>query len=210
LCVPMPGENEGGAYAKTVWSDYIDGVFVPDGGKGSVTVSSKGHVFAQCPDTSGTYWTPVSNGGAIAPNQETPLAELILNGKPCGNKKSPAIFIHSNLGITFNLNAMRANMPNISITEFSAVCGISENTPKRFARADFWVLIDGKVRFSKTAVDCSVAYPIAVPISGQDQFLTLIVTDGGAYTDPQTNEAIRPIDCDWGVFLEPRLKLQAE
>jgi hypothetical protein len=210
LCVPMPGENEGGAYAKTAWSDYIDGVFVPDGGKGPVTVSSKGHVFALCPDTSGTYWTPVSNGGAIAPNQEIPVAELILDGKSCGNKQTPAIFMHSNLGITFNLNAMRAKMPGISITEFSAICGISENTPKRFPRADFWVLVDGKVRFSKTAVNGSMAYPIIIPISDQDQFLTLMVTDGGAYTVPQTGEVIRPIDCDWGVFLEPRLKLKAE
>jgi FecR-like protein len=33
--------------------DFIDGVFVPDGGKGSVVVSSRGHTFNNCPDTSG-------------------------------------------------------------------------------------------------------------------------------------------------------------
>jgi hypothetical protein len=212
LAVPMPGENEGtkGAYIKTPWNAYIDGVFVPDGSNGPVIVSSRDHVFASCPDTSGTYWTPVSNGGLIAPNQEIPVTELILNGKTCGNKENPSIFMHSNLGITFNLEAIRTSMPNVTIMEFSAACGVSENTPKPFAQADFWVLVDGKVRFGKTAVNKSQMQSILVPISDQDQFLTLIVTDGGPQIDPQTQEKLRPIDCDWGVFLEPRLKLKAE
>ena len=94
--------------------------------------------------------------------------------------------------------------------EFSATCGIGENAPDRMPKADFWVLVDGKVRFCKTAVDKSQTHFILVPISEQDEFLTLIVSDGGPQIDPGTNEEIRPVDCDWGVFLNPRLKLQAD
>ncbi|MEN8128220.1 MAG: FecR domain-containing protein, partial [Planctomycetota bacterium] len=59
--VPVRGS---GNYVAMETPEGVDGVFVPDGGQGTVVVSSAGHVFQECPDTSGKFCWDIYNGNA--------------------------------------------------------------------------------------------------------------------------------------------------
>ena len=98
-------------------------------------------------------------------------------------------------------------MPETDTIHFQSQVGI-ERKPFRpkASNADFWVLVDGKLKFSKTQVKHKSFYSVDVELSQSDRFLTLIVTDGG---DPETRiidgVTINAIDSDWGMFAEPVL-----
>lgn len=63
--------------------------------------------------------------------------------------------------------------------------------------ADFWVLVDGIVRFKRREVNgFQGAMSVAVPIGSTDRFLTLAATDGG-----------NGIGKDWTMFGDARLEL---
>lgn len=209
----IPGEaiRQGtGDYVPITSDGLLDGIFVPDGGRGPVQVSSRGHTFDTCPDTEGVFWMPAMNGGSFAHYPGASQGLLRLGEKECGTSSRPAIFLHSNLGITFDLNAIRRMIPSAELKEFRAVCGISDSGPQRSACADFWVLTDGKVRFSQTGTGPSEIYSICVPIAKEDQYLTLMSTDGGRGTCLTVDGIPYPIDSDWCVFAEPVLTLQSK
>lgn len=199
-----------GAYEHVSWSPYIDGVFVPDGGPGPVTVSSRGDVFAQCPDTNNEFWTEITNGGQLSDPVELTPPQFRLQDQVCGTEENPAIFMHANLGITFDLQAIRAMLPHLKITGFSTVAGISENGPKRMPYADFWVLVDGQIRFSKTGGDGRATYPVSIDIDDSDCFLTLMVTDGGEEFSLMVDGIPYVLDGDWGLFAAPQLLIEPE
>jgi hypothetical protein len=70
------------------------------------------------------------------------------------------------------------------------------------AYADFWVLVDGQVRFSRKGVQVHQGGTISVVLSDQDRFLTLVTTDGGKGSPEYDN---RTSFNDWSVFGEPCL-----
>jgi len=80
---------------------------------------------------------------------------------------------------------------------FVAECGVCTEIPKNDEEIDFWVLVDGQVRFSRQdATKADGALQVSVPLDEQDRFLTLAVTEG---TDG--------IWLDLGLFAEPALEL---
>ena len=82
-----------------------------------------------------------------------------------------------NKGITFDLAAIRRALPGVRIAAFTALCGISEadRTPGNKAKASFYVLVDGVVRFTQSDLTpASGGVPIQVDLDDQDRFLTLI------------------------------------
>jgi hypothetical protein len=188
-------------YHRVLHLPYVDGVFSPDGGAGPVQVSSQKHLWPDCPKTSGTYFEDVFNGDHIPAGAKS--HGLVLNGQAFGTREHPAIALHSNAGITFDLDAMRRDMPGLEIIEFKATCGISEDVRKHLdgtekGRADFWVLVDGKKRFEAVGVDVNSKPPeISVPLAGHERFVTLVTTDGDG----------RP-NYDWCFFAEPRLEVR--
>lgn len=206
---PTPTSIGSGRFVPVHGNPFIDGIFVPDGGIGRVLVSSEGHCFENCPDTNGMYWIPALNGGQITDRQEGPMVPLLLQDKMYGDGANPAIFLHSNLGITFDLQAIRQMLPSAQITEFRAVCGISQSGPNRVPYADFWVLVDGQVRFERRGVGAAEVYDISVPIGSNDRFLTLITTDGGEEICLKDEHGVYAIDSDWAVFGVPTLVLEA-
>ena len=198
-------------YIPVTWHDYIDGVFVPDGGNGPVTVSTNGQRFASCPDTCNMFWAGISNGGQLSEPLDAPPEDLRFNNVSYANTEHPGIFMHSNLGITFDLDAIRRACPNVKITEFRAHYGICDNGPGRFPFADFWVLVDGRVHFSRKGVGARGDDEIVVPISDNDRFLTLATTDGGEEVCLRLEDGIPiPIDSDWCLFADPYLMLEAK
>jgi len=182
---------------------FVDGVFVPDGNDGPVFVSSTGIVFEDCPKTNGTCFEAILNGAMFrAGSLELHPGQLA--GCTYGTRAAPSISMHPNAGITFDLDEIRSSMPDVRIERFGALCGVSQ-TAVRYAqrdwdpnkiRVDFWVLVDGRVRFSRTlkAVP-SQSQQIGVPLGPRDRFLTLATTSPGDY------------QYCWGMFAEPRLEL---
>lgn len=193
-------------FRPVAWHDFIDGVFVPDGEAGPVTVTSSGLNFKSCPDTDNRFWTGIANGGRFPEPIDTPPKPLRFNQAVYGTAEHPGIFMHSNLGITFDLDAIRRAYPDINLTEFRAVCGICDNGPNRLPYADFWVLIDGRLEFSRIGVRAGIAHKVRVPIADQSRFLTLITTDGGTDVCYRLEDGYPvPIDSDWCIFADPFL-----
>ncbi len=203
---PYEGPME---YMPVTWHDFIDGVFVPDGQNGPVTISTDGRQFASCPDTCNMFWSGISNGGQLPEPLDAPPEDILFSNVSYGSAGQSGIFMHSNLGITFDLDAIRKACPNVTITEFRAHCGICDNGPGRFPFADFWVLIDGRVCFSRKGVGAGSDHEIALPVSDKDRFLTLATTDGGEEVCLRLEGNIPvPIDSDWCLFAEPYLMLE--
>ena len=184
---------------------FVDGVFIPNGTDEQV-VTTAGHVFAECPPTSGYFYADISNtsmGRMINDQKHYPL---YLNQINYASKDNPCIFMHSNTGITFDLHSFRSRLPGTRIVRFQSEIGVSDSAPNKLYIADFWVLIDGQVRYTNVEpMHRGEAVEVNIEIYDQDRFLTLMVTDGSVREGPQDENAIRS---DWGLFGRPLLILQ--
>lgn len=188
-------------YTEVPWHRYIDGVFVPDGERFR-TVSSQGHVFAECPATNNIYYMGITNVGRASCDLQW------LDGRSYGLEHRPCLLMHANVGITFDLAEMASANPGSRIARFTSGYGVSERATSRPCNADFWVLVDGEVRFSRCGLtEKGMAGAIDIELNEGDRFLTLITTDGG---DPDNVASdLRGTDSDWCVFAEPVLELTA-
>ncbi|MEJ5258933.1 MAG: hypothetical protein WHS88_01960 [Anaerohalosphaeraceae bacterium] len=205
-CRPVPG------------NPLIDSIFVPGAGPSPTVITADG-LTADCfPKTSGTYWGYIFNG-AFHQGITSPRHDLYLDGFIAGTPETPAVTIHSNLGITFDLTRIRQTIPGLEIKAFRAVAGVSETVRQSlekeknrsfddfpdvkkvfdagFSKVEFWVLIDGKPAFHQTRSSEQGGCPIHIPISDGDRFLTLAVTESD---DTQAY--------DWALFVRPELVLE--
>ena len=181
---------------------FIDGIFVPNGSDQSTTITSTGLLFQDCPDTHGTYYDGIVCG-AVFDDQKVHAGRLA--GHRYETPEHPSIGAHANVGITFDLDSIRASMSNCLISRFRAHCGISETLAdihqeeKDYAqvKVTFWVLVDGRIEYSRElGADPFESDQINVPLNPGDRFLTLITTT------PQEN-----LYC-WSMFAEPALELE--
>jgi len=174
----------------------VDGVFVPNGALGPVVISSSGLTFPECPRTMGSYYGGPANSGKFfdIPSQQT--CTVRLNGISFGTSAHPALTLHPNAGITFDLDQIRQDNPDVQIDRFTAVCGIPKDLPQpQFSSADVWVLLDGVVRLHlRYPAERYVIEKVDVPIPVQTRFLTLVSTCSGR------------ADYSWIFFGDPFLK----
>jgi len=151
---------------------YIDGVFVPDGGQEPSVVSSAGHIFQECPDTDGrTKWN-ATNGWRY---RDVPIYSFSFGHEDVA--QLTGLSLSANIGITFDLNAIRQTMPGAMITAFNSLAGIPITSEFDVGEIDLWVLVDGEVRYVKQDVRRPPLSRIHVPLNSHDRFLTLVVTD---------------------------------
>jgi hypothetical protein len=159
----------------------IDGVFVPNGALGPVVISSTGLTFAECPRTLESYYGGPTNSGKFfdIPSHQTHTARL--HGISLGTSTHPALSLHPNAGITFDLDEIRQDRPDIPADRFTAVCGIPKDLPQpQFSSADVWVLLDGVVRLHLNyPAERNVMEKVDVPIPAGTRFLTLVATCSG-------------------------------
>jgi hypothetical protein len=179
---------------------FVDGVFIPDGSQGPITVDSAGHLFTDCPTTLNVapflFWA----GGAI-PNAQFPITTTV-KGIDYARNGNALLHMHANLGITFDLNAVRKAHPHWTIRRFLAIAANMElrSEAGTDVSADYWVLVDGRVRSYRCRINaCDGAFPISIPINANDCYLTLVSTDGG-----------NGINCDLITFIDPQLELSEE
>jgi hypothetical protein len=177
-------------YIQARGSTFIDGVFVP-GVDGSPTqVSSRGHVWTGCPKTSGTVPVGPCHGGYVGAGEN----QLVLKGFQYGVPRHPALVVYSNLGITFDLRAIRRFCrelhKDLTLSRFKTVAGLSDDVLTQWPGqmdsppvADLWVLVDGDNRWKKTElVGGADPVQIDVPLEAEAEFLTVVVTEGADQT----------------------------
>jgi hypothetical protein len=199
-------------------SPLIDGVFVPDGESGHVQITSKGHQFEGFHDTSSLFWIGIQNDGKHFIQGEINEHYLTLAGTEYGTLDKPAIFIHANQGITFDLEKIREVLPeDIKITQFTSLWGLSDSVlqssvyvngivpdylySEKGAAGDFYLLIDGKLRCTKIGqhpTDSPVV--VNLPIKDTDRFLTIATTQSASAQD---------IGFVWALLGTPYLHLEA-
>lgn len=184
-------------------NSYIDGVFVPNG-KTTQIISSQGHTFQECPVSSGYYYNCVTNAERVL---ESPVAQ---DKTIVDFPKIHCLAMHANTGITYDLQAMRDVFTNAKIVRFQSKFGIEKDASRPTAsNADFWILVDGELKYQKTQVKWNTFFEVALELSEKDRFLTLVVTEGG---DPDgrivDNLILSKVDSDWGVFADPVLILE--
>ena len=159
---------------------YLDAIFVPDGADAEVLISSAGHRFENCPATSGLFFSNIICQksrpffGSIQQRFEQSAKQFTESG---------SLYLHSNIGLTVDLDAVRGEVPGLRIASFSAFAGImnmwnDEGVPD-YAEVDVWVLVDGQLRSSRQKLRTDQGYDIRVDLADTDRFLTLVVTDGG-------------------------------
>ncbi|MBN1973993.1 MAG: NPCBM/NEW2 domain-containing protein [Sedimentisphaerales bacterium] len=184
---------------------FIDGVFVPDSSNGPCIVTTTGIEFSDCPKTNGKSYEIIANAAMFCIEGFNEYHDGRLNGRIYNTAYNPSISIHANSGITFDLDEIRSFMPDVEVVRFRALCGVSETlseylgaeTAPKIVDMDFWVLIDGKTRFTKRlTAELSQAAQIDIQINQHDRFLTL------ATTNPSN------ISMRWGMFAEPILELK--
>jgi hypothetical protein len=191
-------------YRPTPQLNSIDGVFVPNGTLGPVVISSTGLTFSECPRTMGSYYGGPANSGKFFDIPSQKIYTAWLNGISYGTSRHPALNLHPNAGITFDLDQIRQDNPNIRIERFTAVCGIPKNLPQtQFSSADVWILLDGVVCLHlRYPVGRNVVEKVNVPIPAKTRFLTLVTTCSGR------------ADYSWiffgDPFLEPTATVQVE
>lgn len=192
-------------YVPVSGNSYIDGVFVPDGRSGQVLVSSAGHTFSECPVTNNIYYMEIINSKISDPAVPALWNEVTYGNGIYGTRTCPGIFMHANLGLTFDLDAIRTDYPGTDALRFAATIGLSP-AATREGNVDVWVLVDGKVRYcQKNIIEKGKEYSVDVELGKSDRFLTLVSTDGGDIDYPAPE--LRATDSDWAIFAEPRLEL---
>lgn len=179
-----------GGFKAVLQSKWIDSVFVPDGGEGPVQISQNGLSFDGFGDTSGTMHAHLSN--------QKDFSEEGHEGKNLSVGKKPCIYMHTNLGVTFDLNKIREKFGReVNIKAFKSQSGFRYFSGMN-NKADFWVLVDGQLRYKREGAVCgSGLEKIEIPIDPDDHFLTLVTTE----SDDGMGD-------DWTMFVDPMLILK--
>jgi ferric-dicitrate binding protein FerR (iron transport regulator) len=196
---------------------FVDGVFVPGINPAGTQITSGGAA-VRFPATSGALWGYIFDG-AMHEGTTTRRHSLQLDGTAYGTPETPAITLHSNQGITFDLSMIRKTIADLDIHSFAARIGVSQTVSDAleqekgrtfddfpavkkvfdagYSKVEFWVFLDGKEVFHQVQTSAEKARKIDIPISEKDHFLTLAVTesdDTHAY--------------DWALWGRPELILE--
>ena len=194
-------------YHRVAGMPFVDGVFIPDGGKGPVQVDSTGHTFADFPHTDNMTIgiRPIWAGVGIPPEEgdlrkiKWPVA-LSLAGVDYSKPGHGLLLIVPNQGITFDLEAIRRANPEWTITSLRSVIAHAYWDNPGAYQADFFVLVDGELRKHFHEINSlNSAIPLTVPLGPNDRFLTLVTTDGGD-----------GIAGDFTIFGDPQLELSKD
>ena len=179
-----PPENfhlaDSGRYHRVENLPLIDGVFIPCTGADPMQLDSAGHVFAfsdYIANPQNKSWGPIWAGGVIPQALGTTLGTTLRRGYDYSSPWHSVLGMHSNKGITFDLERIRHANPGCRVVRFTTVAG---NPLESNGTCDVWVFVDGKLRFRRQTVTIDDGeLKINVALNDQNRFLTLVSTDGG-------------------------------
>ena len=189
-----------GKYHRPPYFKLIDGVFIPDGSRGPVQLDSAGHTF-NLPKTLGLTPSPIWARAAVDVRPESlkkdtnHWSHCVTFGIDIMPDQRGLLAMHSNVGITFNLKAIRKAYGGQQFDRFRATAGNDRNTPP-----DLWVFVDGRLAWKSLHINAKSGVQfVDVAIGPEDRFLTLVSTDGGSGV----------IGGAWTVFGDPVLETAA-
>jgi FecR protein/NPCBM/NEW2 domain len=180
----------------------IDCAFVPDGTKGAMPIDSAGHAF-RFPETSNSSINHIYAGGAI-PWFRPQGISTTLDGIDYTTAGHGLLCIHSNNGMTLDLQSIRRLYPDRVVSRFHCKIGNSyvNGTPDETGvdpRADVFVIVDGISKFEKRQfTHQGGSFIVDLPLGDADRFLTFVTTDGGD-----------GINDDWVLWVDPVLNLSS-
>ncbi|MFC1652106.1 FecR domain-containing protein [Planctomycetota bacterium] len=183
----------------------VDGVFIPDGGNGAVQVSSLGHTY-DCPDTRGVTWKLAysleTTNITFWDRDRNGLWDRVEHEGPSNDKY---VVLHSNMGLTFDLNALGRIFAKTRVAEFKAYIGIarhpwsSKHIEDIDLNLDITILEDGQERLSIKGIRVTdEPRELSLPLEPGSRFLTFMVTEGED----------KSIDFDYGIFSDAHLVLK--
>ncbi len=176
IAMTQPIRQGNHAYHPVETLPFVDGAFIPDGSRKPVIVSSENHIFVNCPPTDNSYWIEITNDLAVVGQI---VHTLNLGGLEYCTPERAGINMHANLGITFDLAAIRRAHSGYEITQLLTDAGVSQSVTSDRARASLWILVDGQVRFQVQGMVRGDHRSVEVDLAPNDRFLTLVSTDGG-------------------------------
>ncbi len=172
------GHTEGGPLftaidgtAGAVDFPLVDGVFIPDR---TTQIRSDGATF-DFPNTEGDNHDSIRNAASHFSKAESEVLPIELADQPGVYRRG--LGMHTNAGITFDLNAVRD--AGYEFNRFVGVAGINFNAIDN-VYTDFtvWVLLDGEVQYQQSFRRGGlIVDAIVVPITESDGFLTVVTTD---------------------------------
>lgn len=200
--LPRPPCASDSAYHPVTWNPYLDGVFVPSAEAHSIQLDSTGRTYEGLPTTSGECWQggiafhrtgyeqPAADSGHGVYNwlqSRSPDALTGLSGAFLG--------LHANVGLTLDLREIGTIVPNGRLHRFRArLIDLRPDGPG--ARPPvLWLFLDGEPYASYRPNGLHKSLDIDVPLSSENQFLTLVTTDGDGL-----------IHEDWMVLVNPVFK----
>ncbi len=192
---------------------FVDGIFVPNGKIGDVTINSSGHTYSSFNRTKGDFRMSITNGPAVHDRSKYKnwkkskvdfyLMDLTINNIVYGPNENPALYMHSNCGLTFDLNEFRNAYPNRQITSFNTTCGISDEVCSYVSKLnkkvkyDLYIILDDNCKYVRSFDLDSAVENISIDIEPNSQFLTIAVVD--------SDDAI---EYDWCILGHPTLALE--
>ena len=190
-----------GSGAGVVASDYhavprlpvVDGCFVPNG---KDMVDSTHHTFDFGATNARTLYQ-IRAGGIMPPWPVSGEAfTAVLGGVDYSQQGHGLILLHPNIGITFDLAAIRRIHPGLKLTDFRAVVGNTCPGATRSTNAHVLVLVDGVSRSDLPALTHNDgAVNLRVQLADADRFLTIAITDKR-----------RTVTYNWMILGDPQLE----
>ncbi|MCD4728822.1 MAG: hypothetical protein K8R46_14280, partial [Pirellulales bacterium] len=196
-----------GQYRPVLYQRLIDGVFVPDGGSGTVQLDSAGHTFDGFPRTvGGTLFGIWVRAADVDPRRQARERWHWVYSMGRGEQFMPQgrgmLCLHPNVGITFDLAAIRKLYEGIRPARFRATAGLAdaalvlpESDPHGIA--DLWVFVDGRLKLQRKGLrpkDGTI--DVNIELGADDGFLTIAVTDNNCFAS-----------FDWTIFGDPVLEM---
>jgi hypothetical protein len=175
----------------------LAGIFVPNG---KTQIYPDGQTFA-FPKTVGSYCISLWTGGQARFIPPTVRCTLRVGGAEYIIAPHRILWLHSNKGVTLDLQAVRRLHPGMSLTRFRCFAGncaspgtLGAHTPELF-KSDLFVIVDGKTALHRSGlIPGEQAHSIDIPLRPGARYLTLATTDGGD-----------GISFDWIVLADARL-----
>lgn len=163
------------AYNPVPENEFIDGVFIPGSAPETIVISSEGHTWAS-PATSGTCSYNLAVFFRRFDISESVAMGPLFDGLLHWTESQPSVLLHSNAGITIDLQQVRKRYPNLTIRSLQTGYGCS--WAERRGCVDFHVAVDGLVKHEHKALQSRKdSYAIRLDLDPDTRFLTFIVTD---------------------------------
>ncbi len=190
------------SYNRVSGNVFIDGVFVPDGSNGPVTITSQGHHF-DCPATSGNFNRNIAVFYKSSDKVSSDMQPALFDGVVHGSQERPCVLLHSNVGITINLDRIRQAYPGRKIEQLQTRYGLT--WAEKNGKADFFILVDGVLKHEDKALASQEnSQSATVTLEPDARFLTFVVTDD----QKSSRSSDMAYEFDFFYLLEPQLVLR--